>query len=811
MNSKKYFLCCLIIILSYAAARAQKTASIRGRLVDSADHKPVGGVNISIRKEKNTVSTVNSDANGVFLLKTLAPALYKLIFTRIGYAPREVQIRIEPEASDRDLGTIALLASSHSLKEVAVTGSKPLVKQDIDRITYDVQADPDSKVRSVLEVMRKVPLITIDGMDNIKLKGSGNFKILINGRASGMIARNPQDILKAMPASSIQKIEVITTPPAKYDSEGLAGLINIITNKKVDEGYNGRLGLRYIDPSQGLRGSGNTTIKTGKWGFMFDAGVANRNQPAVVSSSNRVSSGAQAGSLFQSGNNVSKGMNYYGSTQISFEADSLNLLTASFAFYNNRRRTTDLQQSRLYNTESSLQQGFDLLNTGRNGWDGMDGGLNYQLGFKRNKEQLFTFSYQFMRSGNLQNNDIFISERVNYDAANYRQNNRGFLLEQTIQADYVHPVSKNFNIEAGGKAVIRDNKSTYGFASFNTAAQDYVEDPQRTNNFLNTQNVYGVYNSYQYNLGNWGFKAGVRAELTSIDADFVSQEQELSKTFFNVIPSVSVARKLKDQSTLNFGYTQRIERPGIWELNPFVDSSNPNFISFGNPGLRPVLSNNFELGYSRYKKGSINVNLSYAFANRTVQRLSWYDEIQQVTFSSYQNIGQDRRLGANLHIRYPLAKSIDFNFGGNLYYVWFSGASDGRLYQNDGLQGHAYGNLNVNLGKGTRAGVEYDYNSPNLTLQGRSNQLHNSIFFVSKDIIKNKLMFAAAAINPFQKFREIRNITSGANFNQNSFTQNYYRQFGVDLTWRFGALKQGIRKNRRGIQNDDVKSGNSQN
>ncbi|WP_162618497.1 outer membrane beta-barrel protein [Pedobacter yulinensis] len=811
MNAKKYLLLCLVTILSYAGAHAQKTAVLKGRVVDSAGRKPIGAVNVALQKDKQTISAVNTDANGMFMLKTLAPALYKLVFSSVGYAPREVQVKIDAEAADKDLGTLALFATSHSLKEVAVTGSKPLVKQEIDRLSYDVQADPDSKMRSVLEMMRKVPLITVDGMDNIKLKGSGNFKILINGRASGMIARNPQDILKAMPATSIQKIEVITTPPAKYDSEGLAGLINIITNKKVDEGYNGRLGLRYIDPSQGLRTGANTTIKTGKWGLMFDAGISQRNQPEVASVSNRVSSGAQAGSLFQTGSNVSKGKNYYGSTQISFEADTLNLLTASFSFYNSRRNTTDLQQSRLYGTQSTLQQSFDLLNTGRNGWDGMDAGLNYQLGFKRNKEQLLTFSYQLTRSGNLQNNDVFISERLNFDAPNYRQNNKGYLLEQTAQVDYVHPVTKNFNMELGGKAVIRDNKSNFGFASFNAPTQEYQTDPQRTNDFLNTQNVYGVYNSYQYNTGNWGFKAGLRAELTTINADFVSQSQLLNKTFFNLIPSVSIARKFKDQGTVNLGYTQRIERPGIWELNPFIDSSNPNFVSFGNPGLRPVLSNNFELGYSKYKKGSFNINLSYAFANRTVQRLSWYDEVQKVTFSSYQNAGQDRRLGANLHIRYPIAKFVDFNFGGNLYYVWFSGASDGRLYQNDGVQGHGYANLNVNLGKGTRVGVEYDYDSPNLTLQGRSNQLHNSLIFAGKDLIKNKLMLSAAAINPFQKFREVRNVTQGENFSQNSLTQNYYRQFGVDLTWRFGALKQGIQKNKRGIRNDDVKSGNNQN
>ncbi len=198
---------------------------------------------IALKKDNEVLKTQVTEDSGDFKFDLLLPGKYKITAIAIGYHSKNVDTEITG-SNTIDLGEISVSSQTNNLQEVAISGDRPIIKQEVDRISYDIQADPESKVLTVLDMMRKVPLLSLDADDNIKLKGSGNYKILINGKPSSMVVRSPKDVLKSMPASSIQKIEVITTPPSKYDSEGLSGIINIITTKKIDNGYNGSLTLR---------------------------------------------------------------------------------------------------------------------------------------------------------------------------------------------------------------------------------------------------------------------------------------------------------------------------------------------------------------------------------------------------------------------------------------------------------------------------------------------------------------------------------------------------------------------------------------
>jgi hypothetical protein len=220
-------LCCTLFIFLFAQTPA-KTIAIEGTVIDSATSKPLGFVTIAIidaATKKPVKSTLTKD-DGKFEVKGLSPKTYLLSLIYVGYKSKTMPV---DGSDDFHSGPVMLAPSNSHLKEVAVTALKPLMKQEVDRLSYDVQADPESKAITALDMMRKVPLISVDGSDEIKLRGSGSYKILLNGKESALMARNPSDILKAMPASNIVKIEVITSPPAKYEAEGLAGIINIIT------------------------------------------------------------------------------------------------------------------------------------------------------------------------------------------------------------------------------------------------------------------------------------------------------------------------------------------------------------------------------------------------------------------------------------------------------------------------------------------------------------------------------------------------------------------------------------------------------
>jgi len=258
--------CCSLSILASAQTSAP-TITIKGSVIDSASKQPIGYVTVALEdaKSKTTVRSNLTKDDGTFQLKGPV-GNYILALVSVGYKDKVLPLASSGDVID--MGKIVLQASSNKLGEVSITAAKPLMKQEVDRISYDVAADPEGKSITALDMMRKVPLITVDASDNIQLKGSSNYKILINGKESALMAKNPSDVLRSMPATNILKIEVITTPPAKYDAEGLAGIINIITVKNADQGYNFGINTRYNT----LWGPGvnlNATVKEGKFWFFW--------------------------------------------------------------------------------------------------------------------------------------------------------------------------------------------------------------------------------------------------------------------------------------------------------------------------------------------------------------------------------------------------------------------------------------------------------------------------------------------------------------------------------------------------------------
>ncbi|RYD87163.1 MAG: TonB-dependent receptor, partial [Sphingobacteriales bacterium] len=383
-----------------------------------------------------------------------------------------------------------------------------------------VLADPESKVLTALDMMRKVPMVSVDGEDNIKLRGTGNYKILLNGKESALMAKNPSDVLKSMPGTNIVRIEVITTPPAKYDAEGLAGIINIITQKKGDEGYNGSINSNY-NSVWGTRANLNATIKQGKFGFNGYVGGGKR--PELSNDFNNrtdfLNNEVVVSTITQNGSRFNGRTNKYANSELSFEADSLNLFTAVFNYYDGNgaqgnRQFTEAREG------SALTQSYNTLNNGTTAYKGLDLGLDYQLGFKRSKDQLLTISYKYSNSDGKQFNDVTSDHGLGYIQPDYKQYNNSGSKEHTTQLDYVHP-TKLVTIEAGGKMIIRNSYSNFNTDTLVTGGQ-YITNADQVNNFIYSQDVYSLYNSYQVKFSKYTAKGGLRLERTIIDGSSVS-------------------------------------------------------------------------------------------------------------------------------------------------------------------------------------------------------------------------------------------------------------------------------------------------
>ncbi len=804
----KITLLLIISIVQTNVLLAQNTPDqyqIKGLIVDSASHGYLPFATVRIKTKTGTViKAIASDKDGKFTINASGPLNYQLSFFVLGYYPKTISLDLsKKETKEIDLGTIYLAEQLKTLNNVVITGERPMISQKADRIIYDLKADPESKVNSVLDMVPKIPYITLDGQNNILLKGNSSFKVLINGRPSASLEGNLTAILKSMPASTIEKIEVITIPPSKYDGEGLAGIINIIVSKKISDGYNGSLNINESLPAGGPGAGGSVTVKNGNFAISAFGGANLNNNPQTTYEGNRLSYGNAINRLLQKGLQKSDNKTGYFGTELSYSIDSLNLLSGQFNL-NGGRSSSVMSQSSELSSGAELLQGYDLLNYNKGKNYGFDAAINYQIGFKKIKDQLLTFSYQYSNNAAKRNGDIDLSNLINYDQKDYRQYDHQQFDENTFQLDFTTTV-KRVNIEAGLKSILRSSSSNFDYNTFNDLNGQFESDPEFSNRYTNSQNVFSAYNSYRYALKSWSIIAGIRVEQTVIRGDFVNDATVANQNYFNALPSIAINKNFKDQSSLSFGFSQRIRRPSIKRLNPYIDRSNPLFESTGNPNLRPVLLNDIQANYGNNKKLSINVGLNYSFMNNLDLQVVNFDPITQITRTTYENTGESSSLGANLSISYPISNAYKVGLNGNAMYLWLAGNSDGISVTNDLLMYSLSISNSFDLNQGWRLNATLNGMSNSPTgLQGTTNGYVSTSFSISKELITNKLSLGARFNNPFVKYRNNNSTSFGKEFSQSYTSTDYFQNFAFSLNYNFGRLKGGVNKTRRNITNNDI-------
>ena len=307
--------------------------------------------------------------------------------------------------------------------------------------------------------------------------------------------------------------------------------------------------------------------------------------------------------------------------------------------------------------------------------------------------------------------------------------------------------------------------------------------------------------------------AGLRLEHTTVDADFTSVNTTVNQNYNNLIPSISIQRTFKS-SSFNFGFTQRIQRPSIYQLNPFVNNSNPLFISTGNPALRPELNNNFELTYSHFATNSFNAGLSYQFSNNSIQNVtnlkvdSTANNMKDtVNSTTYENLGSNRSLGLNINTNLNITKQLTLSLNGQVAEVWLTGTYNGQFYKNSGLTGNAFANAGYTFNGGYRIGINAGFFSGQVNLQGSSNDFIYNSLVLTRTFLNKKATFSLVANCPESKYHEYRSTTTTPQFYESSFNQNPYRTFAIRFSYKIGKLNSEIKKNQHGINNDDTKGG----
>nr|WP_314498490.1 outer membrane beta-barrel protein [uncultured Chryseobacterium sp.] len=678
-----------------------------------------------------------------------------------------------------------------SIQEVVINGRKPLIKTKIDGLVYNVQSDPDSRSKNLLEMMRKIPYLSLDANENILFKGNTNFKILINGKETQLLTNNPKEFLKNIPASTIQNIEIITNPSSKYDAEGASGIINIITTKKMKDGYNASVNIGARFPKQEQNAGFSLNIQHKRLGISaYGGGYFKKNPEISYQNFQRTSTN----DLIQNGKTSGKGNGGYFNISTSYEIDSLNLLNIQVGSNFTNSKSGDFLNSN-FSQQNILTENNNSNNNAESNGKGFEVAANYQIGFKNDKSRLLTFSYRFNNYDYTVNSATDLQNRITNSSNNINQNNDNHNSENTFQIDFVKNIKKVY-LETGLKAILRKNNSQY---------LTIPESLLNSDKFSNQQNIYGAYFTTKFSLLNWNIQTGLRLESTDTNVNFTSTNTEVDQNYFNLIPNVSVGKNWKEYHGISFGFSQRIKRPGINRLNPFVNQSNPYFRISGNPYLKPVVNNDLMATYSYNHKVNLNLGLGYSFSNKIDLKVSKYDPSTNITRTTYENSSSVSRLGLDYNLNYPVTKRLTLGINGNSAFFFINGKVNEIEARNDLFTYYIYISANYQFEKNWNLSSNLEFNSKMPAgLQSTTNAFTGSSFSFSKSIQDNQLSFSAYINNPFNTFRKAMTETVGNDFYQSNYVKDYYRSFGLNITYKFGKLKDEVKSTRRKIENSDL-------
>jgi len=781
---------------------AQDKGNISGTVIDSVGKNAVNYATIGLFKSGSTkpLNGTTSDDKGNFILNDLPFGDYKLTVEFLGYHPKSfAHIIIDQKNMHVLLGKIFLSTSSTQLASVTVTAHAPLVQNKIDKLVYNAANDLTSQGGVALDVLKKVPMISVDVDGNVELQGNANIRFLINGKPSSIFGASLADALQSIPASQIKSIEVITSPGAKYDASGTGGIINIILKDSKVEGINGS-----INVSAGTRlenGSFNLNARKGNIGVgVFFSGNEKLNT-TIINTINRLSYNTTMDtltSLYQQGTSPFVRSGYQSGLNFNWSITKNDELTASFGFnhFGNHGTafTNQDQQSRLSNGNLLYDISSTRNSASRFSSNSADWSAGYKKKFKKEDREI-----EFLYTSSYGKNTAYASQLSEYQNAGYppsglQSNNPGRDHETDISIDYTEPLIKGFTIETGVKAVLENlYNSVVTDTLFNN--DHYVNNPGQTYSFQYNRNIYAAYISSSYTLFHdfINGKAGLRYERTNTKADF----EGTNIPGYNIFaPSFVAQHKLDETQSIKVAYNYRIERPDYGDLNPFLNVSDPHNISTGNPLLKPEIGHNFELGYNKTFKQGGNIYFAgfYRYNTQDIQSFTTYypvysaggTDYTDVSLTQRYNIGLQTALGFNIFGSVPVTNAL--NLRSNIQIGERTNSTPGLA----SVTGFAYRvNLNASyqFPKNLLIEVFGNYNSSQKNIQGTRPAFVFYNLAVRKQFMHKNASIGFTAANPFGEYVTQTLTTFGSNFNQNNIRKIPFRSFGITFSYKFGKLE----------------------
>ena len=757
---------------------------ISGYLIDAQTNQIIeyGNVVLFLTKDSSMVNGTISDKEGKFTIDNLPFGMYYIKVSFIGYATKFIDsIRVNPKSLEVDLGKIFIDEQSIELGNVLVTGQKEMIINNLDKKVINVEKDLTSTGGSAVDVVGNIPSITVDLDGNVSFRGNQNIIILIDGKPSALVGASNSDILNSIPASSIESIELVTNPSARYDPDGSSGILNIILKKRIDGGLNGAVSLN-AGTGDKYNGSINLNYRTPYFNFFssFDSRLMNNDNYGNSFRTNEIQNSTSF--LDQSNEGVFKFNSYNVNAGLDYLYDNFNTFTFSYRYRKFGMDSDGLVKNNNLDSSYSTTNYFERSSIA----DRNMGGSNYTLSYRRT----------FETKGQELTADVILGDfamdrdeeitQTNFDLSLNPVNNQ---LQQglssnsnqqwTIQSNYINPIEGFGRIETGFKVTLKDLNSKNNYEYYDNVSAIWTADPLQKTDFDYKENIYAVYGIYSNNINKFQYQIGLRAEQADVDGSEAVTTTSFSKNYFAIYPTVHLVQGLPDDQELQLSYSRRVERPNNRQLNPYVDKSDSLNIQFGNPTLNPEFVNSIDLGYSKFfGKTSLTSSIFYKLTNDAINSITFLRD-DGVTATTWLNIANSSSYGLELTAAHPLFDWFKLNGSASYFYTRFE---QQEIVRKDNswiakLSGTILFSKDFNIQ------INANYNSPLVTAQGNINEVFTTDFAAKKDFMDGQLSLTFRVSDIFNT-RDMESETNGFNFSSTSYRKMESRVAYLGISYR---------------------------
>ena len=773
------------------AGAAMSPFIVKGMVVDAASSEPMSYTTVSLFNAKDSalVTGAVTDDAGVFLIET-KPGRYYLVVEFIGYESYTInEIALNPSQKMIDVGTIKMGAGAVDLTEVEVRAEKSTMQFNLDKKVFNVGKDLANQGGSATDILDNVPSVTVDVEGNVSLRGQGNVRILVDGKPSSLVGSDGSG-LRQIPANMIERIEVVTNPSARYDAEGMTGIINIVLKKEKKSGLNGSFDFNIGYP-QNYGTAINLNYRRNKVNFFVNYGIRYEKAPGGGNLYQELYRDTETVILDMSrshlrggfSNNIRTGIDY-------FVTDKITLTGALSYRIGGNNNVTTLNYYDYLNSLNNLLGYSDRVDNETED----ESKLEYSINFKRTfdkKERLWTADIQYSDSREVEASEI--SEEFfnagGQSIANtlaQRSTNDEFFRNMLIQTDYVHPIGDKGKIETGVRLNLRNVNN-----DILVEEQDLTEWftlSQFSNDMRYRENIYAAYVMAGNKTGKWSYQAGLRYEYSDIETYLVQTDDRNPRKYGNFFPSAVLGYEFSERDALQLSYSRRIRRPDFRELNPFYSFSDARNFFAGNPNVNPEYTDAYEIGYLKYfKKGSLTSSIYYRHTEGVITRIR---EVDSTGFGITlpQNIGFDDSYGFEINGSFDPFKwwrlSGDANF--------FRSITDGRetdeqLYS-DTYTWFARLTSRMTIYKSVDVQLRGNYRAPRKTPQGSDGAMYSLDLGISRDILKKKGTLTLSVSDVFNTRRRFY-TAQGVNFFTEGDFQWRARQTVLALNYRLNQDK----------------------